>query len=66
MRVKCSWCNNILEFDDDNKDDVVSHGICMACSIKVLEEAGVDPLIFIRAYLRGKQPDRIYPSEDKE
>ena len=64
MRVKCSWCKKTLVFDDS--DDSVSHGICLPCGMKNLEDAGVDPKMFFTQYIRGKQPKRIYSDEDND
>jgi hypothetical protein len=57
MKVVCAWCDNVLEYD--NNDNINSHGICMVCAIKELEKAGIDANPFFVAYLRRKQPDRI-------
>ena len=62
MRVICAWCKNILVFGDE--DDHETHGICLVCAGKLLEDAGIDPIPFFRAYLRMKQPDRIYREDD--
>jgi len=64
MRVKCSWCQKTLVYDDD--ESAVTHGICLPCGNKLLEEAGVDPKLFITHYLRKKQPKRIYSDQEDD
>jgi hypothetical protein len=63
MKVKCAWCNDILEYDSHD-DGLPSHGICMVCAIKVLEEAGIDPNPYFVAALRKRQPIRIIQATD--
>jgi hypothetical protein len=62
MRVVCAWCKNILVFG--NSDGPPSHGICLACAVKLFEEADMDPNPFIMAYLRMRQPSKIYKEEE--
>lgn len=62
MRVKYSWCKKTLVFDDD--DEAVSHGICLPCALKALEEGDVDPKLFLTYALKQRQPKRIYSDED--
>ena len=62
MRVVCAWCKSILVFGSD--DGHPSHGICLPCAVKLFEEAGMDPNPFIMAYLRRRQPSKIYKEND--
>jgi hypothetical protein len=49
-------------FGDD--DGPLSHGVCLACAVKLFEEAGIDPNPFIMAYLRMRQPNKIYKEKE--
>jgi hypothetical protein len=62
MRVICAWCKSILVFGKE--EGPPSHGICLSCAVKLLEEAGMDPNPFIMAFLRMRQPDKIYKDDE--
>lgn len=47
MRVICAWCESIIEYEErTDREWKVSHGICLDCAKRVLEEAGLDPRQF--------------------
>jgi hypothetical protein len=62
LKVVCAWCNSILEYSRID-DGIISHGICMTCAIKFLEEQGIDPTPYFLYSFSRKQPVSIIKAE---
>jgi hypothetical protein len=66
LKVVCAWCKSTLEYSKVD-DSITSHGICLACALNMLTEAGIDTNTFFMDCLRKKQPMKIIkPDECKE